>query len=104
VKDRRSPYRDGSRSGWFKVKDRSWYEREACSTADPRPPSAREARRPSPETRRLRPIHPGPGSRAYPLLHIRDGTIDDRLIEFGGIRNGSRWRTPMCLGQRQAGA
>jgi bifunctional non-homologous end joining protein LigD len=29
VKDRRAPYRDGSRSGWFKVKDRSWYEREA---------------------------------------------------------------------------
>ena len=29
VKDRRSPYRDGSRAGWFKVKDRSWYEREA---------------------------------------------------------------------------
>ena len=29
VKDRRSPYRDGSRTGWFKVKDRSWYEREA---------------------------------------------------------------------------
>ena len=23
------PYRDGSRAGWFKVKDRSWYEREA---------------------------------------------------------------------------
>jgi hypothetical protein len=22
-------YRDGSRAGWFKVKDRSWYEREA---------------------------------------------------------------------------
>jgi ATP-dependent DNA ligase len=29
VKDGRSPYRDGSRSGWFKVKDRGWYEREA---------------------------------------------------------------------------
>jgi bifunctional non-homologous end joining protein LigD len=29
LKDRRSPYRDGSRAGWFKVKDRSWYEREA---------------------------------------------------------------------------
>ena len=29
VKDRRSPYRDGSRAGWFKVKDWSWYEREA---------------------------------------------------------------------------
>jgi ATP-dependent DNA ligase len=26
-KDRRSPYRDGSRAGWFKVMDRSWYER-----------------------------------------------------------------------------
>jgi bifunctional non-homologous end joining protein LigD len=29
LKDRTSPYRDGSRAGWFKVKDRSWYEREA---------------------------------------------------------------------------
>jgi bifunctional non-homologous end joining protein LigD len=29
VKDRESPYRDGSRAGWFKVKDPSWYEREA---------------------------------------------------------------------------
>jgi hypothetical protein len=24
-----SPYRDGSRAGWFKANDRSWYEREA---------------------------------------------------------------------------
>jgi ATP-dependent DNA ligase len=29
IKDRTSTYRDGGRSGWFKVKDRSWYEREA---------------------------------------------------------------------------
>jgi bifunctional non-homologous end joining protein LigD len=29
LKDRRSPYRDGARAGWSKVKDRSWYEREA---------------------------------------------------------------------------
>lgn len=29
LKDRTSAYRDGSRAGWFKVKDRSWYEREA---------------------------------------------------------------------------
>jgi ATP-dependent DNA ligase len=29
LKDRTSPYRDGSRAGWFKVKDRGWYEREA---------------------------------------------------------------------------
>ena len=29
LKDRTSPYRDGARSGWVKVKDRSWYEREA---------------------------------------------------------------------------
>jgi ATP-dependent DNA ligase len=29
LKDRTSPYRDGSRAGWFKVKDRSWYERES---------------------------------------------------------------------------
>ena len=29
VKDRRAPYRDGSSTGRFKVKDRSWYEREA---------------------------------------------------------------------------
>ena len=29
LKDRTSPYRDGGRAGWFKVKDRSWYEREA---------------------------------------------------------------------------
>lgn len=29
LKDRTSPYRDGSRAGWWKVKDRSWYEREA---------------------------------------------------------------------------
>jgi bifunctional non-homologous end joining protein LigD len=29
LKDRTSPYRDGSRVGWLKVKDRSWYEREA---------------------------------------------------------------------------
>ena len=29
LKDRESTYRDGSRAGWFKVKDRGWYEREA---------------------------------------------------------------------------
>jgi ATP-dependent DNA ligase len=29
LKDRTSPYRGGSRAGWFKVKDRSWYERES---------------------------------------------------------------------------
>jgi ATP-dependent DNA ligase len=29
LKDRTSPYRDGSRSGRTKVKDRSWYERQA---------------------------------------------------------------------------
>jgi hypothetical protein len=28
LKDR-TPYRDGTRAGWTKVKDRSWYEREA---------------------------------------------------------------------------
>ena len=29
LKDRESTYRDGSRAGWFKIKDRGWYEREA---------------------------------------------------------------------------
>jgi bifunctional non-homologous end joining protein LigD len=29
LKDRSSRYRDGSRVGWVKVKDASWYEREA---------------------------------------------------------------------------
>jgi ATP-dependent DNA ligase len=29
LKDRTATYRDGSRSGWTKVEDRSWYEREA---------------------------------------------------------------------------
>ena len=29
LKDRPSTYRDGSRAGWFKVKDRSWSERGA---------------------------------------------------------------------------
>jgi ATP-dependent DNA ligase len=29
LKDRASTYRDGSRAGWWKVKDRGWYEREA---------------------------------------------------------------------------
>jgi bifunctional non-homologous end joining protein LigD len=29
LKDRTSPYRDGSRAGWWKDKDRSWYAREA---------------------------------------------------------------------------
>lgn len=29
LKDRTSRYRDGSRAGWWKVKDCSWYEREA---------------------------------------------------------------------------
>jgi hypothetical protein len=29
LKDRTAPYRDGSRVGWAKVKDASWYEREA---------------------------------------------------------------------------
>jgi ATP-dependent DNA ligase len=29
LKDKSAPYRDGSRAGWFKIKDRSWYEREA---------------------------------------------------------------------------
>jgi ATP-dependent DNA ligase len=29
LKDRTSRYRDGTRVGWSKVKDRSWHEREA---------------------------------------------------------------------------
>ena len=29
LEDRRFSYRDGSRVGWVKVKDRSWYERES---------------------------------------------------------------------------
>ena len=29
LKDRTSRYRDGSRAGWSKVRDRSWYERES---------------------------------------------------------------------------
>src|SRR5438309_2276387 len=29
LKDRRSPYRGGSRTGWARVKPREWYEREA---------------------------------------------------------------------------
>ena len=29
LKDRTSTYRDGTRVGWSKVKDRSWYGREA---------------------------------------------------------------------------
>jgi len=29
LKDRTSTYRDGTRVGWSKAKDRSWYEREA---------------------------------------------------------------------------
>ena len=29
LKDRTSTYRDGSRVGWLKVKDPSWYERES---------------------------------------------------------------------------
>jgi bifunctional non-homologous end joining protein LigD len=29
LKRRDAPYRGGSRAGWSKVKDRSWYEREA---------------------------------------------------------------------------
>jgi hypothetical protein len=29
LKDRTSTYRDGTRVGWSKIKDRSWYEREA---------------------------------------------------------------------------
>lgn len=29
LKDRRSTYRDGSRAGWSKVKDPSWYERQS---------------------------------------------------------------------------
>jgi ATP-dependent DNA ligase len=29
LKDRRSTYRDGTRAGWWKVKDRRWFEREA---------------------------------------------------------------------------
>jgi ATP-dependent DNA ligase len=29
LKDRTSTYRDGSRAGWHKVKDASWYDREA---------------------------------------------------------------------------
>ena len=31
LKDRRSPYPDGSRAGWSKVKDPSWYERQGCA-------------------------------------------------------------------------
>jgi bifunctional non-homologous end joining protein LigD len=29
LRDRSSTYRDGTRVGWSKVKDRSWYDREA---------------------------------------------------------------------------
>jgi bifunctional non-homologous end joining protein LigD len=29
LKDRTAPYRDGSRAGWAKIKDASWYAREA---------------------------------------------------------------------------
>jgi hypothetical protein len=29
LQDRTSTYRDGTRVGWRKVKDRRWYEREA---------------------------------------------------------------------------
>jgi ATP-dependent DNA ligase len=29
LKDRTSAYRDGTRAGWSKVKDRSWHQREA---------------------------------------------------------------------------
>jgi ATP-dependent DNA ligase len=29
LRDRTSTYRDRSRAGWTKIKDRSWYEREA---------------------------------------------------------------------------
>ena len=29
LKDRTSTYRDGSRACWTKMKDRSWYQREA---------------------------------------------------------------------------
>jgi ATP-dependent DNA ligase len=29
LKDRRSTYRAGSRAGWSKVKDPSWYRRES---------------------------------------------------------------------------
>jgi ATP-dependent DNA ligase len=29
LKDRTSTYRDGSRVGWLKIKDRSWFERES---------------------------------------------------------------------------
>jgi hypothetical protein len=29
LEDRTAPYRDGSRAGWAKVKDRPWYAREA---------------------------------------------------------------------------
>jgi ATP-dependent DNA ligase len=29
LKDRTSTYRDGTRAGWWKIKDRSRYEREA---------------------------------------------------------------------------
>jgi hypothetical protein len=35
LKDRASPYRDGSRAGWFKVKDPSSYEREAWPLRKP---------------------------------------------------------------------
>jgi hypothetical protein len=29
TRDPTSPYRDGARTGWLKVKDEGWYEREA---------------------------------------------------------------------------
>jgi ATP-dependent DNA ligase len=29
LKDRLSPYKDGTRAGWWKVKDPRWYERES---------------------------------------------------------------------------
>jgi ATP-dependent DNA ligase len=51
LKDRESAYRDGSREEWHKVKDRSWYEREAWRFDRARP--IEPSLRPSPMERRL---------------------------------------------------
>jgi hypothetical protein len=34
ILERTAPYRDGSPAAWWKVKDRSWYEREAWRPQD----------------------------------------------------------------------
>jgi hypothetical protein len=82
IKDRTSPYRDGGRSGCFKIKDSSWYR---CFGEWPAGADVAGGKRPAPR---------GPlaalGSRDEHLGHGRFGA--NTRITRGGVSRYAWWR------------